>query len=322
MYRRTLCPWLMAGVILLVVSPALGRYPLEIRDVLSGDPVASAIFFRIRVPRILAGLMVGASLASSGAAFQGLFRNPLASPGLLGASSGAAFGAALGIFLTLGTGTIELASFFGGLAAVIGTFFLGRRFAVGGTFGLILSGIMVSSLFSAAVSFLKFFADPTDTLPNIVFWLMGSLSSTDMNDVVRITLPVIAGLCLLWGSAWRVNVLSLGEAEAAALGLDVRLWRTAIIVGSTVLVASAVSISGVIGWVGLVVPHFVRFLVGPDFRLVIPWSGAFGGVFLLAADTVSRTAFPVEIPLGILTAMIGIPCFLILMGRKGGPLWR
>lgn len=316
----------------LLLSFALGRYPVSPRQLVgliaarlslsdaSYPGVLQTIIFNVRLPRILAALLVGASLSASGACYQGMFRNPLASPALLGAAAGAGFGATLGICLSLHVVWIQVLSFAVSLSAVGFTCLLSARIRHDRTLGLVLAGIMTGSLFTAATSFFKYAADPYDKLPTITFWLMGSLSSITMADVRFVAVPILMGLVPLYLIRWRLNVLSLGDEEARALGLNVMRYKLLVIVCATLATAASVSISGMIGWVGLVIPHLARLLVGPDYKHLFPASVVAGGVFLLLVDDLARVLASVEIPLGILTALIGVPFFLFLLLRDGGGL--
>ena len=274
------------------------------------------VVFQIRLPRLIAAMLVGGGLAIAGASFQGLFRNPLVSPDILGVSAGAGFGAALGILLSGNPWVIQVSAFFFGILAVAVTYGIGRAVGKGSTLVLVLGGIIVGSLFSAFISLTKYVADPYDTLPAIVFWLMGSLSAVSNADIVAVAPPILLGALCLYLVRWRINLLAVGEEEAQALGLDTKRMTVVLIIASTVITASAVCISGIIGWVGLVVPHIGRMLVGPDFRKLIPVSAILGTSFLLVVDDIARTLTAAEIPLGILTSLVGAPFFAYLLTRK------
>ncbi|RVU20322.1 FecCD family ABC transporter permease [Methylobacterium oryzihabitans] len=307
---------------------AVGRYPVAPGDAarvllakLTGGPASvppavEAVVLQIRGPRIAAAILVGSALAAAGAAFQGLFRNPLVSPDILGASSGAALGAVLGIWLSLGVLGIELLAFAGGLAAVaavyaIGTA-LGRRDPV---LVLVLAGIVVGSLLGAGIGLMKFLADPYNQLPAMTFWLLGSLSAMHAADLVPLLVPVVLGTGLLLLLRWRLDVLSLPDEEARSLGLATGRLRLAIVAAATLVTAASVAAAGIVGWIGLVVPHLARFLVGPGFGRLLPVSALLGGATLLVIDTLARTLAPVEVPLGVLTALVGTPLFLVLLVR-------
>ncbi|MBN9438734.1 iron ABC transporter permease [Bosea sp. (in: a-proteobacteria)] len=311
---------------------ALGRFPVGPGDIigsiwawLSGrpsdlPPQVETVIWNIRGPRVLAAILCGAALAVAGAAFQGLFRNPLVSPDILGASSGAALGAVIGIYLSLGLLAIQLAAFVGGLVAV------GAVYAVGSTIRrgdpvlvLVLTGVVVGSLLGAGIGLIKYWADPYNQLPAITFWLLGSLAGTARPDLLPLLGPVLVGTGVLLALRWRMNVMSLPEEEARALGLATGPLRIAIVAAATLVTAASVAAAGIIGWVGLVVPHLARFLVGPDFSRLLPTAAILGAGYLLAIDTLARTAAPVETPLGILTAVIGTPFFIwLLASARGG----
>ena len=274
------------------------------------------VVFRIRLPRVIAAMLVGAGLSLAGASFQGLFRNPLVSPDILGVAAGAGFGAALGILVSGNPWVIQVSAFAFGIVAVAVTYGIGRVYHNSSTLILVLAGIIVGSLFSALLSLAKYVADPYDTLPAIIFWLMGSLSSVSNTDIIAVAPPILLGSLCLYLIRWRINLLSLGEEEAQALGLDTKRMTVVLIVASTIITASAVCISGIIGWVGLVVPHIGRMLVGPDFRNLVPVSAILGASFLLVVDDIARTLTATEIPLGILTALVGAPFFAYLLTQK------
>ena len=274
------------------------------------------VIFGIRLPRILAAVLVGAGISVAGTGFQGLFKNPLVSPELLGVASGAGFGAALGILLSGRPIVIQALAFLTGTIAVAITYAVSRIYRSTVILVLVLSGIMVGALFSALISLIKYVADPYDTLPAIVFWLMGSLASVTGEQLEMAAPPILAASIVLFIIRWRINLLAMGDEEARALGVNTKRITQIIIICATVITASAVCISGIIGWIGLVVPHMGRLLVGPDFRRLVPASALIGAVFLLAVDNLSRIVFPTEIPLGILTALIGAPVFAWLLGRR------
>ena len=275
---------------------------------------AEAVIFNIRGPRVLAALLCGAALALAGSAFQGLFRNPLVSPDILGASSGAALGAILGIFLSLGLFGIQALAFGGGLVAVALVYAIGASIRTGDlVLALVLTGVVVGSLLGAGVGMLKYLADPYNQLPAMTFWLLGSLSGTDRADLLPLFGPVFAGSLVLFALRWRMNALSLPEEEARALGLATGPLRLAIVAAATLVTAASVAAAGIIGWVGLVVPHLARCLVGPDFGRLVPTAALIGAGYLLLIDTLARSVAAVEIPLGILTALVGTPVFIWLL---------
>ncbi len=318
-------------VFLFFISFMMGRYPVAPVDViktilspfipsLAVSPQVTSIVFNIRLPRIIAALVVGASLAVAGASFQGIFQNPLVSPDLLGVSQGAAFGAAIAILLNMGNFFIQLSAFVFGIISVAITYVISKSYRAGGILLLVLSGTAVSAFFNALVSGAKFMADPYDKLPQIVYWLMGSLSSVNFDKLAMIVIPLIIGIAVIMILRWHLNVLSMGDEEAQSLGLNPNNLRILIITACTLVTSAAVSISGIIGWVGLVVPHMTRIIVGPDHKILLPASLSIGASFLLLIDNISRTAISIEVPIGILTAIIGVPIFLYLL-RKGYSEW-
>ncbi len=319
---------LVAGI---AVAFAVGRFPVTLPELglalwsrLTGTPSGlspsiEAVVFNIRGPRVIAALACGAALAIAGAAFQGLFRNPLVSPDILGASSGAALGAVLGIFLSFGIFGIQAAAFAGGLLAVAAVYAVGSTIRSGDPIlTLVLTGVVVGALLGAGVGLIKVLADPYNQLPAMTFWLLGSLSASSSRDLVPLITPVVLGAVVLMALRWRMNALSLPEEEARALGLPTGPLRIAIVAAATLVTAASVAAAGIIGWVGLVVPHLARFLVGPDFGKLIPASAMLGGGYLLLIDTLARTIGPVEVPLGILTAVIGTPFFIWLLATARG----
>lgn len=314
-------------VVFLVGSLALGAYaisPFEVFEIIVSrftgntegvDQMAAGIVWQTRLPRALAAALVGAGLAATGALFQGLFRNPLAAPDTLGVSNGAGFGAGLAIILGASAVGTQLGAIAFGLAAV------GLAFAVvsrgrANTVTLILSGMLIGSLFSSLVALLKFVADPTEKLPQIVYWLMGSLSNITYESILMILPLYIVAMAVLFLYRWRVNVLSLGDKEAKSFGLNVARDRGILIVACSVVTALVVSISGIIGWVGIVVPHLARMLVGPDFRRLLPASISLGICYLIAIDDLCRTVTAFEIPIGVITGIIGVPMFLYFIYRR------
>lgn len=276
------------------------------------------VVFAVRLPRVAAAALVGAALAVSGAAYQGMFRNPMVSPDILGASTGAGFGAAVAILLGAGYFGISAAAFCCGLLAVAAAWLVSRLSKADQAVALILAGMMISSLFSAGTSFVKLVADTQQQLPAITYWLMGSLSSIKDKDVVFLAIPVALGMIPLFFLRWRMNLLTVGEEEAQSMGVSTRRLRGAVIVCATLLTSASVAVSGMIGWVGLVIPHFCRMLFGYDYRRLIPAGALFGAAFLLAVDDIARLVTTGELPLGILTAFVGAPLFLYLIATGGG----
>ena len=278
---------------------------------------AENVVFQIRLPRVAAAALIGAALAAAGVSYQGMFRNPMVSPDILGASTGAGFGAALAILLGAGYFGISMSAFVFGLLAVAVAYAVSCMSRTNQTIALILVGMMVSSLFSAGTSYLKLVADTQQQLPAITYWLMGSLSSIKPRDVLFLVIPVTLGLVPLLILSWRMNLLTLGEEEARSMGVNTRLLRFTVILCATLLTASSVAVSGMIGWVGLVIPHFCRMLFGYDYRRLIPAAALFGASFLIIVDDIARLATAGEIPLGILTAFVGAPIFLYLILTGG-----
>jgi iron complex transport system permease protein len=330
MSPRTATVLLLLVLLLLavsVVASGIGPYHIPPLDVLKvilhrarggGEAGAAAtVLFNIRLPRIAAAACVGAALSAAGAAYQSLFRNPLVSPDILGVSTGAGLGAVIGILLGLPVVLIQALGFGGGLltVAVVAALARGLR-GSGDVLVLVLAGIVVGALAGAAISLVKVLADPYDQLPAITFWLLGSLAGIKAHDVAA-TLPVVLiGLAPLILLRWRIGVLALGDDEARALGVEAGRLRAIVITAATLVTASVVAISGVIGWVGLMVPHMARLLVGPRFDRLLPAAILLGAAFMVGVDTVARAAARIEIPLGVLTAMIGGPVFVWLLGRS------
>jgi iron complex transport system permease protein len=310
----------------LLVAFTVGRYPVTLAELievlvsrLTGrattvPPAVENVVLLVRGPRVVAAVLVGGALAVAGTAFQGLFRNPLVSPDILGASSGAALGAVLGIYFSLGVIGIEGLAFAGGLVAVAAVYVIGSLLhSRDPILVLVLTGVVVGALLGAGVGLVKYLADPYNQLPAMTFWLLGSLAATTVSDLLPLTGPVVLGTIVLIALRWQLNVMSLPEDEARALGLATGPFRIAIVAAATLVTSASVATSGIIGWVGLVVPHLARALVGPDFPRLIPTAALLGGGYLLFIDTLARTAAPVEIPLGILTAVIGTPFFIWLL---------
>lgn len=323
--------WVLVAAFLVIflVSFSLGRFYVPVKQVVlillnkwilvpqTWTKQMAVVVLNVRLPRIIAAALVGMALASAGCVYQGMFNNPMVSPDILGSSAGAGFGAALGIFLGLGSvGITTLAFGFGMMAvgiALICTF----KYKYNPTLGLVLSGIMIGSLFSAGTSFIKLVADPTNQLPAITYWLMGSLASIRMKDLVLLGPCVLMGVIPLILLRWRLNVLTLGDEEAKALGVNVRLLRLMVIACSTLMTSACVAVSGMIGWVGLVIPHFARKLVGCDYKYLLPAALLMGGSFLMVVDNLSRLIASSEVPIGILTSFVGAPFFLWMI-LKGG----
>ena len=314
---------LIAGLLL---AFTVGRYPVSLGDLLTvllakvtgqtaDVPTAvQSVVLEVRGPRVLAAALVGAALAVAGTAFQGLFRNPLVSPDILGASSGAALGAVTGIFFSLGVLAIQALAFVGGLIAVAAVYMIGSAVrARDPILVLVLTGVVVGALLGAGVGLVKYLADPYNQLPAMTFWLLGSLAAANVSDLLPLFGPVALGTAVLIALRWRMNVMSLPEEEARSLGVPTGPLRVAIVAAATLTTSASVATAGIIGWVGLVVPHLARSLVGPDFARLLPTAAILGGGYLLVIDTLARTAAEVEIPLGILTAVVGTPFFIWLL---------
>lgn len=314
---------LIAGLLL---AFTVGRYPVSLGDLLTvllakvtgqtaDVPTAvQSVVLQVRGPRVLAAALVGAALAVAGTAFQGLFRNPLVSPDILGASSGAALGAVTGIFFSLGVLAIQALAFVGGLIAVAAVYMIGSAVrARDPILVLVLTGVVVGALLGAGVGLVKYLADPYNQLPAMTFWLLGSLAAANVSDLLPLFGPVALGTAVLIALRWRMNVMSLSEEEARSLGVPTGPLRVAIVAAATLTTSASVATAGIIGWVGLVVPHLARSLVGPDFARLLPTAAILGGGYLLVIDTLARTAAEVEIPLGILTAVVGTPFFIWLL---------
>lgn len=323
---------ILGVAVLAMASMAIGKYSVPpsaiLRVLFAGltggqtdvDPIQQTVIWNVRLPRVIAGLLIGAALAAAGATYQGLFRNPLVSPDILGVSAGASLGAVLAIFLKMPVPVIQLMSFCGGLLAVAAVYGVGA--AVRGrdpVLTLVLAGVAIGAIVGAGISLVKILADPYDQLPAITYWLLGSLTAVTRADVGSILPAIVIGLLPLVALRWRMNVMTLGDEEAQTLGVDTRLTRLALIFGATLITAASVSIAGIVGWVGLVIPHVARLLVGPDFRRLLPSALLLGGGYMLIVDTLARSVALTEIPLGILTAVVGAPFFLWLLayGKRG-----
>jgi iron complex transport system permease protein len=304
---------------LVIVAFAAGRYPVSAAQLLalaSGGEVEAnveTVVLHIRGPRVMAALLVGAALAAAGTAYQGMFRNPLVSPDILGVSTGAALGAAIAIFFSKNPLLIQMFAFGGGLGAVGLVYWVGSRMrGHDPLLALVLTGVVIGTLLGSAIALLKYLADPYNQLPAMTYWLLGSLSSITPLDLAIAAPLALAGLLPMILLRWRMNLLALPDDEARALGVDTRRLRTIVVAAATLLTASAVALSGIIGWIGLLIPHAARLIVGPDFGRLLPLAMLLGAAFLLAVDTLCRTIAPIEVPPGVLTALIGTPFFLWL----------
>lgn len=315
-------------------SFTVGSYKLSFREVLeifyckiTGTPNpygadVDSVLFIVRMPRILAAMIIGCALSAAGSAYQGLFRNPMVAPDILGASGGAGLGAAIGLFLSLNAAEVQLLSFLYGLGAVlaaIGISSFVNRSTEGSLLSLILTGMVIASLAQAFISLIKFAGDPENKLPEITFWLMGGLSTITVSDVFFLFIPIMIGIIPLYLLKWKLNILSFGDEEAAALGINTNRMKIIVIVCCTLITAASVSVAGIIGWIGLIIPHFARMIVGPNYKAALPASILIGSIYLLLVDDMARSLFTTEIPLGILTSLIGAPFFiyLLLKGRRG-----
>lgn len=324
--------WMITLSVLLIAlflfSFVLGRYDVPvwqvarilINEVIPLDATWAAnmrtAVINIRLPRIALACLVGCCLSLAGTAYQSVFQNPMAAPDILGASSGACFGAALAILLGFSRGGITIAAFVFSLSTVALVYLIGSRTRGSRSVSILLAGVMVSSLFSAGTSYIKLVADPSNELPAITYWLMGSLSGARLKDVGAAVIPMLIGIIPLLLLRWRINILTLGDEEAATLGVNTNRLRMIVILCATFLTAASVAVSGMIGWVGLVIPHMSRKLVGNDCRYLLPTSMIMGAGFLLLVDNLSRNLLSTEIPIGILTAFIGAPFFIYLMTRR------
>lgn len=320
-------------ILIMLWSLTLGRYPLSVKDIITiltttgpGEVHSYADTPRIiveivRLPRILLVAMCGIGLAMSGAAMQGVFRNPLVGPEIVGVSSGASFGGVLAIMLGWSLGGIVALSFCFGLGALLAAFILARLAGRSGILGLVLAGVIISSFFGAMVGIAQYLANPDTKLPGIIYWLMGSFASATYPKVALMAgITLVAG-GLLMAMRWRINLLSLDEADAEALGVNVDLFRWGSVALVALIVGAQVSVSGGVGWVGLVIPHLARMLVGPEHTRLLPASAFLGGLYLVLMDTIARSLMPQEIPIGILTAIIGTPVFVILFWKMQGKGW-
>lgn len=324
-YRVCMITVCIATLFLALIALCLGQYTIALQDVIKVltlqevDLVnAETVIFNIRIPRILVSLIVGSGLATAGASFQALFSNPLATPDTLGCANGASFGAALGILLGLNALGIQISALIFGILAVVLVFVFTRYRHANQIMMIILGGMVVSSLFSALVSLIKYVADPNDVLPVITFWLMGSFSNSTVRSLYTGVPMIILGMMILYLMRYRMNALSLKEEEAASLGINVRKNRMIVIIASSLITASVVSMCGVVGWVGLLIPHISRMLFGNNHTKVIPGCIVFGALFMLVIDTIARCMYQAEIPVSILTAIIGAPVFLLLLRKTGG----
>jgi iron complex transport system permease protein len=320
---------LLALVVAIMLSLTLGRYPLTLVDwghfllaELGSETMPAERFdllhnliVNIRLPRVLAAVLVGAALASSGAAYQAVFRNPLVSPGLLGVLAGASFGAALGLLISGNWLLTQLLSFAMGMLAVAIGLAVANLFGGASIVMLVLGGVISGALFSSLLSIVKYVADPYNQLPAIVYWLMGSLAQADMHQIGWLAIPMLSGIAVLIGMGRALDAMAMGDDEARSLGVPVTAVRYGVIAAATLISALTVSIAGMIGWVGLIIPHIARLIVGSENMRLLPVSACLGAIFLLACDALARTLTTTEIPIGIVTELLGIPVFLLVLHR-------
>lgn len=318
---------IILNFLLFLVSVSIGRYKIPISLIfkvviarifnlnLNFDPNLDIIIFNIRLPRIIFAMLVGSVLSQSGVSFQGLFNNPLVSPYILGISGGAGFGAAIGILFFNNFLYVSFFSFIFSIISVILTILVSKYSRSTSSVNLVLSGFIIGSFFTSLLSLLKYYADPFFKLPSIVFWLMGSFNSITNSDLVTSLPFFIIGIVLLMLLRWKLNILSLGDEEAITLGENPKILRMIIILICSLLTTISVSFCGIIGWVGLAVPHIARLIIGPDYRYLLPVSALFGSIYLLSIDNISRALTTTEIPIGILTSIIGAPIFIYVLRR-------
>ena len=326
-YRiKLLC--LLAAVILCgLLSFWIGYYPLSPDQVVKAFlyrfgvesdviPQAIPIFWSIRLPRVLAALMIGAALSVSGSVYQGMFRNPLVSPDILGVSAGAGMGAAISIFFGFTYMYTQIFAFLGGSLAVVLSYFISRTSVHSQTLSLVLTGTMIGALCNAVVTMIKYLADPDDVLQQLTFWLMGSLNKVKMDGIAMSIVPMLAGMIVIFLMRWRINLLALDDDEAQSLGINTRRYRIILIAASTLLSASAVCLGGLIGWVGLMIPHMCRSVFGPDYNRLIPGCILMGAGYLLIMDNIARSLLSLELPIGVVTSFLGAPFFIMLILKR------
>lgn len=310
-----------------LIGLSMGRMDIKISEIIlffknligggQVDPLMESLIINIRLPRVLTALVVGGGLTAAGIAFQALFSNPLATPDILGVTSAASLGAVLGIILSLGTMGIQVLAMVFGLLSILITINLVKRDETS-MIMLVLAGIIVSSLANALASLLKYTADPMDKLPQITYWLMGSFGRTAYKNLALAGPLILISMIVIYKMRWSLNLLSLSEDEARSLGINVKKTRLIFILAATLITASSVSICGQIGWIGLIIPHLVRLMVGANNLYTLPLGISFGAGFMVLIEALSRTVSVIELPISILTAIIGAPIFIILMRRSGG----
>lgn len=310
-----------------LIGLSMGRMDIKISEIIlffknligggQVDPLMESLIINIRLPRVLTALIVGGGLTAAGIAFQALFSNPLATPDILGVTSAASLGAVLGIILSLGTMGIQVFAMVFGLLSILMTINLVKRDETS-MIMLVLAGIIVSSLANALASLLKYTADPMDKLPQITYWLMGSFGRTSYKNLALAGPLILISIFVIYKMRWSLNLLSLSEDEARSIGINVKKTRLIFILAATLITASSVSICGQIGWIGLIIPHLVRLMVGSNNLYTLPLGISFGAGFMILIEALSRTVSVIELPISILTAIIGAPIFIILMRRSGG----
>ena len=310
-----------------LIGLSMGRMDIKISEIIlffknligggQVDPLMESLIINIRLPRVLTALIVGGGLTAAGIAFQALFSNPLATPDILGVTSAASLGAVLGIILSLGTMGIQVLAMIFGLLSILITINLVKKDETS-MIMLVLAGIIVSSLANALASLLKYTADPMDKLPQITYWLMGSFGRTSYKNLALAGPLILISIFVIYKMRWSLNLLSLSEDEARSLGINVKKTRLIFILAATLITASSVSICGQIGWIGLIIPHLVRLMVGSNNLYTLPLGISFGAGFMVLIEALSRTVSVIELPISILTAIIGAPIFIILMRRSGG----
>lgn len=328
----TLMVLLLAALALLALCT--GRYQVSLTDAVqllwakvcalcgkavpegSWDPTAEGVIFTLRLPRILAAVLVGGALALSGAAYQGVFKNPLVAPDILGVSTGACVGAAIAILLHLNATGVQVLAFLCGILTVGLTVAIPKLMRSDSVTILVLAGVIVSGIMNSLMGIIKYLADPETELADITYWQMGSLAKVTSTDVLTVAIPILAAAALMMALRWQINILSLGDSEAKTLGVPIGLVRGLLILCATMLTACSVCLCGTIGWVGLVIPHLSRMLVGPDNVRSVPIAFVLGGVFMLVIDTIARAATTLEIPLSILTGLIGAPFYLYILVKQ------
>ncbi len=319
----------VASIIILLLTLTQGAYPLTLKQIILNieslpdiikrtTPITpeQRVFYYVRLPRVLAAFLVGAALASSGSGYQALFRNPLVSPGILGVLGGAGFGASIGILLDQPFYIVQLLAFLFGVIAVMAAYGIAWRGGGARIIDLVLGGIIVSIFFRSLISVVKFMADPEEKLPQIVYWLMGGLAGTSWKDVdwlLAFVIPSIIGLLII---RWKLDAFMVGEEEAKTLGVRIEYYKAIVIILSTLPAAAATAVAGIIGWVGLVVPHAARMIFGYSNRYSLPGSIILGATFLLIVDTISRAYLPTELPLEVLTSFVGVPAFAYLIRKR------